>query len=116
MKGKISTTIPQRQYENLKTTYYFENEEERKHAIETAIQDCIEYKDYIHKNVHQQTSEAGDKEQEYFTKSEKSLGITQRSVINGIQWRKRKKGKNEWWEYWDVAQSPNKWVGGVNGL
>ena len=43
MKGKVENTIPQRQFENIKTTYYFENEEERRTAIEMSIMDCINY-------------------------------------------------------------------------
>ena len=41
MKGKVENTIPQRQFENMKTTYFFESEDERQEAIQNSIQDCI---------------------------------------------------------------------------
>jgi len=51
MKGSISTTIAQRQYENIKTHYEFTNEEERKEAIEKSISDCIELSGIVKKRL-----------------------------------------------------------------
>jgi hypothetical protein len=49
MKGKVENTIPERQFENIRTTYYFDSEEERILCIERSIQDCIQYKDIVSK-------------------------------------------------------------------
>lgn len=47
MKGFAENTIPQRQYENIKVRYYFENETEKEEALEACISDCIKYKDVV---------------------------------------------------------------------
>lgn len=56
MKGKIESTIPQRQFENIKTSYEFTNEEEREIAIKMIIKDCLDLKDIVTK-THKATSE-----------------------------------------------------------
>lgn len=77
MRGKVENTIPERQFENIRTTYYFENEEERIQCIDRSIQDCIDYKDIVTKLV-ANTSEATE------------------CVINNIKWKKNRLGK---WTY-----------------
>ena len=47
MRGTVETTIPQRQYENIKTSYHFEDSLERNEAIAQAIEDCITLKDIV---------------------------------------------------------------------
>ena len=61
MKGKVENTISQRQYENIKTTYYFENEEERKQAIERSIQDCLDYSHIVHTKAEERKAQAQPK-------------------------------------------------------
>ncbi len=51
MRGKIETTIPQRQFENIKITYEFNNAEEYLSARAKAIEDCIELKDIVTKKL-----------------------------------------------------------------
>ena len=68
MKGTIENTIPQRQFENIKTKYEFTNEQERQEAIENSIQDCIKLANIVHK----------------LTDPEK--GTT--AVISGVNWKK----------------------------
>jgi len=75
MRGKIENTIPQRQYENLRTTYYFETEDERKEAIETSLQDCIKYAGIVGRLKEEQERE--------FT-------------MSGLKWKRNNKGK---WVY-----------------
>lgn len=41
MKGKIEVTIPQRQFENIKITYLFENKEEFEKMKKESIESCL---------------------------------------------------------------------------
>jgi hypothetical protein len=76
MKGKVENTIPQRQYENTRITYYFENDSERKEAIEKSIQDCIKYSGLVPKLLEKTESTE--------------------IIISGVKWRKDRLGK---WVY-----------------
>ena len=50
MKFKVETTIPLRQYENMKTSYECEHTEKDK-AIQMAIDDLKKYHNFIQKNT-----------------------------------------------------------------
>ena len=50
MKFRVETTIPQRQFENLKTSYECEMSE-RDTAINMAIEDCKRYNNIINKET-----------------------------------------------------------------
>jgi len=96
LKGKIETTIPQRQYENVKTTYYFDNDEERQMAIDRAIDDCV----VLNNKVRSISNPKEDKAQtESLAKeSEISLPPSQlTTMVDGYVFRKVSKG----WEYQD---------------
>ncbi len=86
MKGHVSTTIPQRQYENLKITYYFENESERQVAIDSAITDCKQYKNCVKDVV--------EKPQ---PKHNLAMGVTEEFTCGELQFRKLR-GE---WQYWN---------------
>jgi len=43
LRGKVQITSPQRQFENLKITYEFENEAEKEDAVNAAMDDLIIY-------------------------------------------------------------------------
>ncbi|MBC8521067.1 MAG: hypothetical protein H8D26_03635 [Methanomicrobia archaeon] len=96
LKGKTETTIPQRTYENIKTTYYFENEEEHKEAIRQSIDDCIKLNNIVLAKIKQATPKTPERE-----KYQQALGILQETNISGIQWRERKVKDKVFWEYWD---------------
>ena len=102
MKGKVENTIPQRQYENIKTTYYFENEEERDVAIKSSIADCIKYRDVV-------SAELNKRQKPDLSTVEQKLGVTDVFTLAGIKYRKIK-GK---WQYHD--KSKNEWTGGQDG-
>lgn len=57
MKGQVENTIPQRQFENIKTTYYFENEAQRAEAIKQSVTDCIKLNNIVEKRLNPEKSE-----------------------------------------------------------
>lgn len=84
MKGHIESTIAQRQYENIKTYYEFNNEAEKEEAIQAVIADCIKYSGIVKKEA--------EKLPETFT-------------MNGIAYKKI----NGKWKFYD--NESEKWVG-----
>ena len=97
MKGKIETTIPQRQYENIKTTYEFTTEAERTIAKESAIADCIE----LHSIVGRKVAELQKKEVNATANTASAdiaLKIKARKTIDGVDWRLREKNGRQYWE------------------
>jgi hypothetical protein len=78
MKGKIECTIPQRQYENIKITYEFDGEVEKKQAIDLIIMDCAEY--------HQELQRFVDRNKRIESE------IAWSGTINGVKHQTIKKG------------------------
>ncbi len=90
MKGYIETTIPQRQFENIKTHYEFTDEKGRKEAIKQAQQDCIELRHTVsHATIEGQVPDMEEKE----------------ILIGGVKWM-NKKGT---WKFYN--EETKKWEG-----
>lgn len=104
MKGKVETTIPQRQYENLKTTYYFETEEEHDAAIKLAIADCIQLNGAVGAKL-RRAAEATLEANAQTATADAAMEITARKTIDGVDWRMR---KGKWEKYvngkWTAAE------------
>jgi hypothetical protein len=103
LKGKIETTIPQRQYENVKTTYYFNNDEERQMALDRAIDDCLVLNNKVRSlsdtKENQSQAQSLAKENEVLPKKSELT-----TMIDGVPFRKVTGG----WEYQDPETK--KWM------
>jgi len=114
MRGHIETTIPQRQYENLKINYEYENEEEKNKCIKVAIEDCIKYHHAVVSEslkVAPRVAPAGSKLLD-IDHSDQVLKVVNKVELSGVVFRQRKKGRSLIWEFWDKDQVPPRWIGG----
>jgi hypothetical protein len=102
MKGQVETTIPQRQYENIKTTYYFETEEEHDAAIKLAISDCIQLNGAVTSKLNRDTTAKVEANAQTVT-ADTVLEVTARKVIDGVDWRLR---KGKWEKYVNGQWTP----------
>jgi len=115
MKGKIETTIPQRQYENLKISYEYESEEEKEAFIQTAIEDCVKY----HHAVSTKAIDIADSKLPPKAKklvidyADEQMKVVTKIELMGIVWRQRKKGRKLVWEFWNETSVPNMWTEGT---
>lgn len=95
MKGWVETTIPQRQYENIKTHYEFETEEERQLAIDRAAKDCISLNGIVEDSIAINTTKEENRTA-FENAPNKALGVTEEWEFKGVQFRNRK-GIVEYW-------------------
>ena len=108
MKGTITARVPQRIYEFLEVKYFFETPEERADAIKDAVNDCIELEKAVtgmllaKKQMAAITDPKGDNT---ISDGDKQMGVTSRTKIGKIDWRKR----NGVWEYF--KEDEQIWVG-----
>ena len=94
MKGKVEATIPQRQFENIRMTYEFNNDLERVEAINKTIDDCIHFNNIVGKKAVDKAKREIAKKK---TKVDPSDEITS---IGGVDWRQR----GDKWQYFDRAK------------
>ena len=113
MKGKVQYQTPWRQYEYLKVTIEFDNEEEKGRAIEMAISDCQRYKNFL--PVRDAKTEEKGKQASVVkerTKWDIAHGIADTAEVDGMKGRK----VNDKWEWYDTTGTKNKWVTAPIGL
>jgi hypothetical protein len=96
MKGQIETTIPQRQYENIKITYYFDGVFEQKEALEQAIKDCINLYNRVQLEIKKQTIPQKTKSDLEKPRYQVELNIKEERHVRGIDYRLR----DDQWEMW----------------
>ncbi len=107
MKGKVQYQTPWRQYEYLKITIEFNDEQEKERAVEMAISDCQRYKNIlpIRDAEDKKKGTQGEVPVAEMSEWDKSHGVTDKAEVDGMKGRKIKGV----WEWYDNTSLPYKW-------